>query len=77
MKGFHQFNLFCIRCYDDEQKLEERERHPANSRDKHFLLPVSVPNIHFIFYLALLFVIALEFFAIGLNVKAINLLYGQ
>lgn len=35
----------CDKCYDAEQKLEERERHPINSRDKHRLHPVEVKDV--------------------------------
>jgi len=30
-----------LRCYEVEQKREERERHPINQREKHTLYPVS------------------------------------
>ena len=32
----------CCRCYDAEQQLEDRERHPSNSRDTHMLHPVPI-----------------------------------
>ncbi|XP_058068645.1 histone acetyltransferase HAC1-like isoform X2 [Magnolia sinica] len=31
----------CDRCHDAEQKVDERDRHPINSREKHALNPVS------------------------------------
>jgi len=39
----HQCKSFyiCDSCYDSEQRLEEKERHPSNSRDLHVLHPVS------------------------------------
>lgn len=27
--------ILVVRCYDTEQTLDERERHPINNRDKH------------------------------------------
>nr|DAD46362.1 TPA_asm: hypothetical protein HUJ06_004592 [Nelumbo nucifera] len=35
----------CDRCHDAEQKLEERERHPINSREKHALYPVEINDV--------------------------------
>ncbi|CAN6475708.1 unnamed protein product [Victoria cruziana] len=35
----------CDKCYEAEQKLEERARHPMNSRDKHTLFPVEVTDV--------------------------------
>lgn len=35
----------CDRCHDVEQKREERERHPSNSRDKHVLNPMEVNDV--------------------------------
>ncbi|KAF5193838.1 Histone acetyltransferase hac1 [Thalictrum thalictroides] len=35
----------CDKCYDAEQKLEERDRHPISSRDKHLLNPVEVNDV--------------------------------
>ncbi|KAF3774700.1 Histone acetyltransferase, partial [Nymphaea thermarum] len=35
----------CDKCYEAEQKLEERARHPVNSRDKHILFPVEVTDV--------------------------------
>lgn len=32
----------CDRCYDDEQKLEDRDRHPINQRDRHELYRVEI-----------------------------------
>lgn len=31
----------CDRCYESEQKLDVRERHPINQKDKHVLYPVE------------------------------------
>ncbi|AQK61008.1 Histone acetyltransferase HAC1 [Zea mays] len=41
----HQCRSFyiCDKCYDAEQQLEDRERHPCNSRDTHMLHPVLYP----------------------------------
>ncbi|KAL5212444.1 hypothetical protein ABZP36_023291 [Zizania latifolia] len=40
----HQCRSFyiCDKCYDAEQQLEDRERHPSNSRDTHNLHPVDI-----------------------------------
>ncbi|KAL6629803.1 hypothetical protein ACP70R_029568 [Stipagrostis hirtigluma subsp. patula] len=35
----------CDKCYDAEQQLEERERHPSNSRDMHMLHPVVIDGV--------------------------------
>ncbi|ERN03959.1 histone acetyltransferase HAC1 [Amborella trichopoda] len=36
----------CDRCYDAEQKLEEKDRHPINnSREKHVLSPVEINDV--------------------------------
>ncbi|XP_010259946.1 PREDICTED: histone acetyltransferase HAC1-like [Nelumbo nucifera] len=35
----------CDKCHDAEQKLEERDRHPSNSREKHTLYPVEVNDV--------------------------------
>ncbi|KAM7508135.1 hypothetical protein LguiA_018588 [Lonicera macranthoides] len=35
----------CDKCYEAEQQLEERERHPINHRDKHALHPVEINNV--------------------------------
>ncbi|PIA36961.1 hypothetical protein AQUCO_03100008v1 [Aquilegia coerulea] len=35
----------CDKCYDTEQKLEERDRHPISSRDKHLLNVVEVSDV--------------------------------
>ncbi|XP_057968061.1 histone acetyltransferase HAC1 [Malania oleifera] len=35
----------CDKCYDAEQKLEERERHPINQRDMHILYPVEIKDV--------------------------------
>ncbi|KAF8407378.1 hypothetical protein HHK36_006509 [Tetracentron sinense] len=37
--------IFYYRCHDAEHKLEERDRHPSNSRDKHALYPVEVSYV--------------------------------
>ena len=37
----------CCRCYSIEQQLEDRERHPSNSRDTHKLHPVNNQNFFF------------------------------
>ncbi|RVW75004.1 Histone acetyltransferase HAC1 [Vitis vinifera] len=43
----HQCKNFqlCDKCYEAEQKLEERERHPVNHRDKHLLHPVEINDV--------------------------------
>lgn len=35
----------CDRCHEAEQAIEERDRHPINSRDKHALYPVEVRDV--------------------------------
>ncbi|XP_077223066.1 histone acetyltransferase HAC1-like isoform X2 [Tasmannia lanceolata] len=35
----------CEKCYDAEQHLEERDRHPINSREKHALSPFEVNDV--------------------------------
>ncbi|KAF6162698.1 hypothetical protein GIB67_022357 [Kingdonia uniflora] len=35
----------CNKCHDAEQGLEERDRHPISSRDKHALYPVEVTDV--------------------------------
>ncbi|GLJ24288.1 hypothetical protein SUGI_0463400 [Cryptomeria japonica] len=35
----------CEKCYEAEQKLDERERHPVNNREKHLFFPIEVMNI--------------------------------
>ncbi|XP_024973121.1 histone acetyltransferase HAC1-like isoform X2 [Cynara cardunculus var. scolymus] len=43
----NQCNNFqlCDRCHEIEQKLEERERHPINHREKHPLYPIEINDI--------------------------------
>ncbi|EEE56266.1 hypothetical protein OsJ_05304 [Oryza sativa Japonica Group] len=43
----HQCRSFyiCDKCYDAEQQLEDRERHPSNSRDTHTLHPVDIVGL--------------------------------
>ncbi|XP_062218154.1 probable histone acetyltransferase HAC-like 1 isoform X2 [Phragmites australis] len=43
----HQCRSFyiCDKCYDAEQQLEERERHPSNSKDTHTLHPVDIVGV--------------------------------
>ncbi|CAM0909763.1 unnamed protein product [Alopecurus aequalis] len=43
----HQCKSFyiCDSCYDAEQRLEEKERHPSNSRDSHVLHPVDIVGV--------------------------------
>ncbi|KAM0890970.1 hypothetical protein ACQ4PT_026736 [Festuca glaucescens] len=43
----HQCRSFyiCDKCYSIEHQLEERERHPSNSRDTHKLHPVDIVGI--------------------------------
>lgn len=43
--------LVCYRCYDAEQQLEERERHPINHRDKHALHPVILGVLNCYYFL--------------------------
>ncbi|XWS16583.1 hypothetical protein CRYUN_Cryun34aG0101100 [Craigia yunnanensis] len=35
----------CDKCYEAEQKREERERHPINQREKHVLYPVEITDV--------------------------------
>ncbi|EEF48691.1 transcription cofactor, putative [Ricinus communis] len=35
----------CDKCYESEQKREERERHPVNQREKHALYPVEITDV--------------------------------
>ncbi|XP_039071861.1 histone acetyltransferase HAC1-like isoform X1 [Hibiscus syriacus] len=35
----------CDKCYETEQKREERERHPINQREKHILHPVEIIDV--------------------------------
>nr|GMD86545.1 histone acetyltransferase HAC1-like isoform X1 [Ipomoea batatas] len=35
----------CDKCYEAEQKLEDRERHPINQKDKHMLYPVEINQV--------------------------------
>ncbi|GJV56945.1 histone acetyltransferase HAC1-like protein isoform X1 [Tanacetum coccineum] len=35
----------CDKCYEIEQKREDRERHPANHRDKHPLYPIEINDV--------------------------------
>ncbi|XP_059643314.1 histone acetyltransferase HAC1-like [Cornus florida] len=35
----------CDKCYETEQKIEERERHPINQRDKHILYPLEINDV--------------------------------
>ncbi|XP_030497421.1 histone acetyltransferase HAC1 isoform X2 [Cannabis sativa] len=35
----------CDKCYEVEQKREERERHPTNHREKHALRPVEITEV--------------------------------
>ncbi|KAG5410315.1 hypothetical protein IGI04_006634 [Brassica rapa subsp. trilocularis] len=35
----------CDKCYEAEQRREDRERHPVNFRDKHALYPVEITDI--------------------------------
>ncbi|KAL6626276.1 hypothetical protein ACP70R_030002 [Stipagrostis hirtigluma subsp. patula] len=43
----HQCINFCIceKCYDAEQQLDRRCRHPSNSRDTHTLQPVDIVGV--------------------------------
>uniref|UniRef100_A0A453PSB9 histone acetyltransferase n=1 Tax=Aegilops tauschii subsp. strangulata TaxID=200361 RepID=A0A453PSB9_AEGTS len=43
----HQCRSFyiCDKCYSAEQELEERERHPSNSRETHELHPVDIVGV--------------------------------
>ncbi|KAI3785391.1 hypothetical protein L1987_44509 [Smallanthus sonchifolius] len=35
----------CDKCYEIEQKLEDRERHPMNHREKHPLYPIEINDV--------------------------------
>ncbi|KAK4754226.1 hypothetical protein SAY87_002330 [Trapa incisa] len=35
----------CDKCYEFEQRLEQRERHPVNHREKHHLYPIQISNV--------------------------------
>ncbi|KAG4177806.1 hypothetical protein ERO13_A10G000900v2 [Gossypium hirsutum] len=35
----------CDKCYEVEQKREERERHPINQREKHVFYPVEITDV--------------------------------
>ncbi|XP_042497833.1 histone acetyltransferase HAC1-like isoform X2 [Macadamia integrifolia] len=35
----------CAKCYEAEQRIEEKDRHPINSREKHALFPVEVTDV--------------------------------
>ncbi|XP_038717817.1 histone acetyltransferase HAC1-like isoform X2 [Tripterygium wilfordii] len=35
----------CEKCYDAEQRREERERHPVNQREKHVFYPVEITDV--------------------------------
>ncbi|KAJ7962646.1 histone acetyltransferase HAC1-like [Quillaja saponaria] len=35
----------CDKCYEAEQKREERERHPINQRENHVLYPVEITDV--------------------------------
>ncbi|XWS11676.1 hypothetical protein CRYUN_Cryun37aG0019600 [Craigia yunnanensis] len=35
----------CDKCYETEQKREERERHPINQREKHVLYPAEITDV--------------------------------
>ncbi|KAK1433395.1 hypothetical protein QVD17_10305 [Tagetes erecta] len=43
----HQCKKFqiCDKCYEIEQKLEDRERHPINHREKHTLYPIEINDV--------------------------------
>ncbi|KAF7088568.1 hypothetical protein CFC21_091661 [Triticum aestivum] len=43
----HQCRSFyiCDKCYSAEQQLDDRERHPSNSRDTHKLHPVDIVGV--------------------------------
>ncbi|KAK6911223.1 Zinc finger, PHD-finger, partial [Dillenia turbinata] len=44
-KTFHKNFQLCEKCYDAEQKLEERDKHPVNHREKHVLHPVEIKDV--------------------------------
>ncbi|CAH9088346.1 unnamed protein product [Cuscuta europaea] len=35
----------CDKCYEAEQKLDDRERHPINQKDKHTFYPVDINDV--------------------------------
>eukprot|EP01018_Ginkgo_biloba_P020002 Gb_02923 [translate_table: standard] len=35
----------CDKCYEADQKLDERDRHPINNREKHLLSPIEVTDV--------------------------------
>ncbi|KAL0915667.1 hypothetical protein M5K25_016101 [Dendrobium thyrsiflorum] len=35
----------CDKCYEAEQKLEERDKHPVNSRERHELFPIDITDV--------------------------------
>ncbi|XAR74064.1 Histone acetyltransferase [Bertholletia excelsa] len=35
----------CDKCYEAEQKHEEKDRHPTHQRDKHMLIPVEINDV--------------------------------
>ncbi|XP_072953794.1 probable histone acetyltransferase HAC-like 1 [Typha angustifolia] len=35
----------CDKCHDADQRREERDRHPINSREKHMLYPVEIDDV--------------------------------
>ncbi|KAL5554750.1 hypothetical protein UlMin_042151 [Ulmus minor] len=35
----------CDKCYEAEQKREERERHPSNQREKHTFRPIEITDV--------------------------------
>ncbi|GLJ24283.1 hypothetical protein SUGI_0463290 [Cryptomeria japonica] len=43
-KQCKKFQL-CEKCYKAEQKLDGRERHPVNNREKHLFFPIEVSNV--------------------------------
>ncbi|XP_057858460.2 histone acetyltransferase HAC12 isoform X2 [Cryptomeria japonica] len=43
-KECENFQL-CDKCYELEQKLDERDSHPKNRKEKHILLPIEVTDV--------------------------------
>ncbi|XP_075089534.1 histone acetyltransferase HAC1 [Nicotiana tabacum] len=43
-KQCRNFQL-CDKCYETEQRLEDRERHPINQKDKHTLYPCEIKEV--------------------------------
>ncbi|GAB2268624.1 hypothetical protein Dimus_003577 [Dionaea muscipula] len=35
----------CDKCYEAEQKVDERERHPINQKEKHALYPIQITDV--------------------------------